>query len=191
MEDLSFLQEDAQNATPEQDSLAKLDELVKAYDLAKRKVEELEELLKDAKESFNKISQEEIPNLLLQNGLSQLKTQYGRKITIKQEVSPKITDMNEFSSFLEKRGESSLLKTTMELGKLDESIVNAIKHELVEKLGLYPEINRTIHPMTLKAFIKELCQLNVENPIEDDTHMNINELPSCISVYTFYKTAIK
>ena len=190
MSSFDYLVEDLEavaNEAPAQDSLQRLNTLVNKYKEQQETIERLEEQLSQAKTAFFKTAKEDIPNLLMQNGLSEIKLPSG-------EVAPTITNMEEFAQFLTERGEGSILKTQMELGKLDPSIVNSIRKMLVEKLDLYPDIKQTVHPMTLKKYIKELCLLNDSNPTfdeNDDTHIPLQNLPKCVSAFTFYNTSIK
>lgn len=197
MSSFDYLVEDLEavsNEAPAQDSLQRLNTLVNKYKEQQETIERLEEQLSQAKTSFFKTAKEDIPNLLMQNGLSEIKLPSGEKVSVKMEVAPTITNMEEFAQFLTERGEGSILKTQMELGKLDPSIVNSIRKMLVEKLDLYPDIKQTVHPMTLKKYIKELCLLNDSNPTfdeNDDTHIPLQNLPKCVSAFTFYNTSIK
>lgn len=197
MSSFDYLVEDLEavaNEAPAQDSLQRLNTLVNKYKEQQETIERLEEQLSQAKTAFFKTAKEDIPNLLMQNGLSEIKLLSGEKVSVKMEVAPTITNMEEFAQFLTERGEGSILKTQMELGKLDPSIVNSIRKMLVEKLDLYPDIKQTVHPMTLKKYIKELCLLNDSNPTfdeNDDTHIPLQNLPKCVSAFTFYNTSIK
>ena len=197
MSSFDYLVEDLEavaNEAPAQDSLQRLNTLVNKYKEQQETIERLEEQLSQAKTAFFKTAKEDIPNLLMQNGLSEIKLPSGEKVSVKMEVAPTITNMEEFAQFLTERGEGSILKTQMELGKLDPSIVNSIRKMLVEKLDLYPDIKQTVHPMTLKKYIKELCLLNDSNPTfdeNDDTHIPLQNLPKCVSAFTFYSTSIK
>lgn len=197
MSSFDYLVEDLEavaNETPAQDSLQRLNTLVNKYKEQQETIERLEEQLSQAKTAFFKTAKEDIPNLLMQNGLSEIKLPSGEKVSVKMEVAPTITNMEEFAQFLTERGDGSILKTQMELGKLDPSIVNSIRKMLVEKLDLYPDIKQTVHPMTLKKYIKELCLLNDSNPTfdeNDDTHIPLQNLPKCVSAFTFYNTSIK
>lgn len=195
MGDFDYLMEtldEVSNQAPEQDSLAKLKALVELYKNQKDAVDSLEEQLSQAKAAFYKTSKELIPNLLMQNGLSEIKLPSGEKVQVKMDVSPTITDMEAFAKFLDERGESNILKTQMELGKMDASILRKIKKLLVDNLDLYPDIKQTVHPMTLKAYIKNLCLLNEQNPSFDgDSHIALQDLPKCVSAFTYYNTTIK
>lgn len=197
MSSFDYLVEDLEavaNEAPAQDSLQRLNTLVNKYKEQQETIERLEEQLSQAKTAFFKTAKEDIPNLLMQNGLSEIKLPSGEKVSVKMEVAPTIINMEEFAQFLTERGDGSILKTQMELGKLDPSIVNSIRKMLVEKLDLYPDIKQTVHPMTLKKYIKELCLLNDSNPTfdeNDDTHIPLQNLPKCVSAFTFYNTSIK
>lgn len=191
MSDLTHLITDAPNTEETMDTLQRLKELISLYELQEERVKTLENELAEAKAQFNKTSQEEIPNLLLQSGLGQIKTPWGKKVTIKREVSPTIVDMQRFEQFLTEKGGSDIVKTTMEFGKLDTSVVRSIQKLIYEKLDILPETKQTIHPMTLKKYIKELCLVGEENPEYDEHHIPLEQLPDCVKVFSFYKTTIK
>lgn len=192
MSDFDYLLNDAPSQEETQDTLQRLRELMIAYKEQQAAVMDLEDKLSTAKAAFNKTAQEDIPNLLLQSGLSQIKTPWGEKVTVKQEVSPTVTDMAKFAEFLDKRGEGFILKSTMELGRLDTSIVRKIQKLLYEYLNMMPEVKTSIHPSTLKKYIRELCCVGEENPGYDgERHIPLSELPDCVKAFTYYKTTIK
>lgn len=189
---MEYLFEDsveAQNAPGASVSLDRLKTLCAEWQRRKEEVERLEELLSEAKQRFNKVSQEALPEFLAQSGLSEVKLDDGSKVKVTQEVSPTITDMAEFVQFLADRGESAIVKTDFSLGKVDASIVSSLQRVLAEKLGLYPEVKNTIHPATLKKYVKEVCGLGQETVPEGC--LSLQDLPPCLKVYTYFKTDIK
>lgn len=186
MQDLSHLMNDTGNI---EDALERLQQLCNEWRAAKDGVAEAEEYLDEAKKRFNRVSQELIPELLMQHGLSEIKLADGAKVAITMEVSPSVKDMNTFVQFLEARGESAIVKTELSFGKLDQSIIKVIQRMLAENLALYPDVKSGVHPMTLKKYIKELCGIGQKEP--DDRCIALQDLPECVSAYTFYKTTIK
>lgn len=187
-QDLSYLVADA-DSVDITDSLAQLNQLCTEWREAKLAVEEAEAALNAAKKHFNAISQDSIPQLLLQHGLSEIKLSDGSKVRVTQELQPTVKDMDRFVAFLESRGESSIVKTEISLGKLDSSVVKIIRRLLAEQLDLYPDIRATVHPMTLKKYIKELCGIGQQNV--DERCIPLQDLPDCVSAFTYYKTNIK
>lgn len=186
MQDLTHLLEDKADIS---DSLERLHQLCDQWFKAKDAVEAAEEALEAAKKNFNAISQVSIPELLGQYGLSEIKLASGAKVTVTLEVSPSVKDMPAFVKFLEERGESDIVKTDLSFGKLDQSILKMITRMLAERLELYPEVKSGVHPMTLKKYVKELCGIGLKEP--NERCIPLQDLPDCISAYTYNKTTIK
>lgn len=191
---LNFLKEDAkQNDGLAESALERLQRLVKLYDEQLAAVEEAEAAFEAAKKAFNKTSMEDIPEVLLGSGLSELRLADGRKVTVKEEISASVKDASAFAEFVTERGDDDVLKTTMQLGKVPDNVLNALRKLLAEQLDLYPEISQTVHNQTLKKYIKEICGVGLENPEErlGARYVPMHELPEFINVYRYYKTTIK
>lgn len=185
-----YLANDTISEEEQVDTLEQLKKLLDQYASAKARVDALENDLAKEKKVFNQLSMEDIPNLLLSKGISEIKLPDKRKVIVKPDLNVTITDMEAFSEFLTERGDSEILKTTLEVGKLDNSIVNAIRKLLATHLELYPEVTQKVHPATLKKYIKELCFVSSDSdPFED--RIDIKDLPSYIRAYTFNKTIVK
>lgn len=192
--DLSYLQEDAkQTEGLAESSLERLQRLVNLYDEQLAAVEETEAAFEAAKKAFNKTSMEDIPEVLLGSGLSELRLADGRKVTVKEEISASVKDAPAFAEFVTERGDEDVLKTTLQLGKVPDNVLSAIKRMLAEKLDIYPEVTQTVHSQTLKKYIKEICGVGVEDPAQQlgDKYIPMHELPEFINVYRYYKTTIK
>lgn len=193
-EQFDFLVEDAaKTEAPSTGALERLHSLVKLYDEQAEAVAEAETALEVAKKAFNKTALEDIPELVLSTGLSELRLSDGRKLVVKEEISPSVKDATAFAAFVTERGEDDILKTTMQLGKLPENVIKALKRLLAEQLDLYPEITQSVHPMTLKKYIKEICGVGLEDPVArlGERYVPMCDLPNCVSVYRYYKTVIK
>lgn len=192
--DLSFLKEDAK--TPDklsESTLERLQRLVRLYMEQHTAVLEAEQALDAAKKAFNKTSMEDIPEVLLGAGLSQLKLADGKKVTVKEEISCSVKDMPSFSSFVTDRGDDEILKTTVALGRVPDNILAGIKRLLAERFDLYPEVVQTVHNATLKKYLKEISGVGLEDPEErlGERYVPMHELPPSVSVYRYYKTTIK
>lgn len=164
-----------------------LGNLITRYKETQKKIAYLEDELKAAKESFNQVSQREIPELLIQNGLSQIQLSTGEKVTVKQEVSVSIKDMEEFAAFLAKTGNEDILKTSIQVGKLPQEILEKLRALMYDAFALEPQISYTCHPQTLKKFVKELCGIGSDAP----GSIPLQDMPPCASVYTYFNTVIK
>lgn len=193
-QDLSFLQADAQYSDGlASTALERLQRLVIRFEEEANEVEALEEKLAEAKKRYNKTSMEDIPEVLLGAGLSELRLADGRKVVVKEEISASVKDSTAFANFVKGRGDDDILKTTMVLGKLPDNILSSLKRLLAENLDLYPEVNQTVHSATLKKYVKEITGMGMENPAErlGERYIPMQELPECVSVFRFFKTTIK
>lgn len=172
--------------------LDQLKKLVDRFRKADKEVNELEEKLKVAKEIFNQVSQTDIPQFLLQYGVSGVPLSTGEMLRIKQEISASVKDIDSFSDFLTERGDDDILKTNIKVGKVPTEIAQKIAQMLVETYGLSADIERSVHSMTLKKYVKELCGIGMENAEErlGDRYVPLQELPESVSVFTYFKTTI-
>lgn len=173
--------------------LAKLQAMVGRFQQIEAELVRLELETKVTKERFNQISQVDIPNLLMQYGLSEIKLASGEKLRVTQELSASIKDMDSFSEFVTERGDDDILKSMISLGKIPAEVAEKIQRVLLEQFDLMADISRTVHPATLKKYIKETCGIGMEDA-EDrlgERYVPLQELPSSIGVFTYFKTTIK
>lgn len=186
-QNLTHLQQTAENSGEQ--SLPELADYVALFKAQKARVEALEEELAEAKKAFQQTAQEDIPNLLLQNGFTKLHLLSGETLTIKTEIAPTIKNMAEFAEFLAARGDDDILKTKLELGKVPAELLAEAQAALAA-LGLAAIPTQTVHPGTLKKYIREICRLE-SGLLYADEAAALQDLPECISVYTYYKTTLK
>lgn len=168
--------------------LDKLAYLVKQFKLYESHIKSLEDELKEAKARFNQVAQVELPELLLQNGLSEIKLATGEKIKVSQEIAATIKDAESFGEFLAARGDDDIMRTMLSLGKVPAPLLKKIVFTLMSEYNISPDAQQTVHPQTLKKYIKELCGIGKEDA---DDCLSLQDLPESISVYTYYKTTIK
>ena len=185
--DMSFLASDA--TTPEPLNMARLKGLLADYKRAQEEVEMLESQLKDTKLRYNVISQTEIPDFVLQSGLSELKTPWGERVQVKTEVSANVTDIEKLDAFATERGEDAIFKVSLEFGKLDDAVLQAMLRVIVETTGLVPKVNKTVHPMTLKKYVKDVAGL-ADDFYESTAAVPVDKIPG-ISAYIYHKTTVK
>lgn len=185
--DMSYLANDA--AQPEALNMAQLKDLLADYKQAQGEVEALESQLKEAKRRYNLLSQTEIPNFVLQSGLSELKTPWGERVMVKTEVSASVTDIEKLDAFATERGEDAIVKVTLEFGKLDDAVLQALLRVIVETTGLAPKVNKTVHPMTLKKYVKDVAGL-ADDFYESADAVPVDQIPG-ISAYIYHKTTVR
>ena len=95
--------------------LEKLQILVDQYKHFEEVIKDAEDKLKLLQGRFRGISEEEIPNLLSEFGLSEIKLASGAKIIVKDDASITIKDESRFFLWLKNRSEDDIIKMAMRL----------------------------------------------------------------------------
>ncbi|MCP4229077.1 MAG: hypothetical protein GY771_02880 [bacterium] len=190
MNDFSHLEQSAENneQAAKEDSLLHLTALAHDWQEAKDEYLALERQAEQAKKVFNKISQEDIPNTMMQVGLSEIKLINGQKVAYKEDVSCSIKDYDKLDAFLSERGEDGMMKITLEVGKVPKNILRMILQELSEKFEIQAVPKQFVHPATMAAYIRRLCGINGVTEAE----VNVAEIdPEMLTVFRYYKTTVK
>lgn len=132
-------------------------------------VPELEAALAEAKDSLSNIKENKLPNAVEQFGLTQFKLSDGSTVTIKEEVYAGITEDNKPAAFgwLKSTGNEGIIKhnITCPFGKGEDSAAETLIEKL-DSLGYTYTNTRSVHPQTLRAFVKK--QLEAGTPIPLD-----------------------
>ena len=187
---MNHLEQAAQEEESKQqvDSLLTLTALAEDYEALRKEWKDLEEQAKAAKKAFNKVSQEDIPNTMMEVGLSEIKLSDGRKVSFKEDVSCSVKDYNKLDAFLSERGEEGMMKMTLEIGKIPKNILRMILADLQDKYDIQAVPKQFVHPATMAAYVRRLCGINGKTVAE----MNVAEIDeTMLSVYRYYKTTIK
>lgn len=132
-------------------------------------VAKLEEELKEAKKQLAFVSQVELPNALAEIGLTSLTLTNGAKIETKEKYYASIPAEKKREAFdwLQEHNYDSIIKNVVkcEFGKGENDSAKEAMRELVS-LGLRPVNDQSVHPMTLKSFVKDLFERGEEFPLE-------------------------
>lgn len=190
MNDFKHLEQEAgvQEEIQKQDSLLLLTTLADRFQDLQQTYKDLEEQAKVAKKAFNKVSQEDIPNAMLEVGLSEIKLTDGKKVSFKEDVSCSVKDYSMLDDFLTKRGEEGMMKMTLEIGKVPNNILKLILEDLAAKYDITALPKQFVHPSTMAAYVRRLCGINGKTEAE----LSVAEIDEAmLSVYRFYKTTIK
>tara|TARA_R100001082_G_scaffold41243_1_gene21909 strand:- start:3277 stop:3855 length:579 start_codon:yes stop_codon:yes gene_type:complete len=129
----------------------------------------LEEAVKAKKEEFRATSEQELPEAMQAAGLSELVLSTGEKITIAEFYNAHISKVNQETAYnwLVSNGHAGLIKNEVSLKfardqeRIAEETVLALKAR-----GLSPEVRQSVHPSTLKAFVKEQLTSGKDIPSE-------------------------
>ncbi len=121
-------------------------------------VAELEADLKAKKEELRLTSEQELPDAMQQAGLTQITLSSGEKIAINEFYNAHISKANQEKAYewLVSNGHEGLIKNEvlLKFGREENEVVNETVYALQAR-GLSPEVRQSVHPSTLKAFVKE------------------------------------
>lgn len=128
---------------------------------AQNEVEQAEAVLKEKEERLRLLREETIPCVMEELGLTSIKLDTGQTLSVKSEVYCSIPKEDEEKreaafQFLIDHGADALIKTYVgvEFSKAQWKKAMALKRA-IEKKGMEVIVETTVHPMTLKAYIKE------------------------------------
>ena len=132
-------------------------------------VSELEANLKAKKEELRLTSEQELPDAMQAAGLTQITLSTGEKISINEFYTAHISKANQEKAYewLVSNGHEGLIKNEvlLKFGREETEVVNQTVSALQSR-GLSPEVRQSIHPSTLRAFIKEQFTSGNDIPTE-------------------------
>lgn len=137
-------------------------ELEDKLEVAEARVEELKEKLRE-------VSEKKLPDLLKERGLSEVRLAQGHKLVMKDQYFASIPVENRETShkWFREKGFGDLIKNllTLSFGRGEDNRAAQLLEELKSR-GFEPQQNQSIHPQTLKAFVRE--QLTSGNHIPEE-----------------------
>ena len=129
----------------------------------------LEEAVKAKKEEFRLTSEQELPEAMQTAGLTEIVLSTGEKITVAEFYNAHISKANQDTAYLwlTQNGHAGLIKNEVSLkfGRDEDSVVQETILALKSR-GLAPEVRQSVHPSTLKAFVKEQLTSGKDIPTE-------------------------
>ena len=142
----------------------------------------IEDNLKSKNDEIRMLSEQEIPNLMQEAGVSEFKLADGSSVSIKPFYAAKIpvSKTDEAFQWLTGNGYGDLIKNTVSLnfGKSEDNLANSLVEDLKSK-GHNVSQKKKVEPQTLKAFVKEAIQNGQNVPMD------------LFGVYISNKTTIK
>ena len=130
---------------------------------------ELETELKAKKEELRLTSEQELPDAMQQAGLTQITLSSGEKISINEFYNAHISKANQEKAYewLATNGHEGLIKNEvlLKFGREETEVVDETVSALQSR-GLSPEVRQSVHPSTLKAFVKEQITSGNDIPTE-------------------------
>jgi hypothetical protein len=129
----------------------------------------LEDGLKTIKEQLNYQRYEIVPGMMQELGINSFELDNGYKVSIKDEYYAKIPEAFQYKCFewLRKNELDGIIKTAVSLnfGKGEDKEAQELLDWLSAN-GLAPVVKETVHPQTLKAFVKERMSAGLELPVD-------------------------
>lgn len=163
-----MMQEDAMSeALPSNDELSELGELADAQLTLERQIDEAEKYVKKVKEQLQNIQCVAIPNLLDSMGVKEVKLANGMKLTVKEDVKASIRSghIEQAVAWLEEHNIGDIVKNEFKV-KFGRGEDTAALSQFCEQHGYNAEQKQSVHPMTMKATVKEQMANGVEFPEE-------------------------
>ena len=126
-----------------------------------KKIEATEEELKKLKDVETTLSEQTIPNLMQQAGVELIKLEGGISVEVKPFYSARIpaSKSEEAFQWLRDNGHGDLIKNqvSLEFGMKQDNEAKSIVEELKSK-GLPVKQKTTVHPSSLRGFVREQIQ---------------------------------
>ena len=134
-----------------------------------QEISALEQKLKDEKKALLKLTDEELPTMLAEIGLTSMKLDDGSEVTVKPTYGASILVDNRPAAYdwLRDYGYDDIIKNTVAcaFGRGEDDQASAFK-AFAETQGYVAEQKTEIHPQTLRAFVKERVESGDEFPME-------------------------
>lgn len=161
-------EQDAQPKTS--DALVRITQLADLLREQQRQVAQLEAALRDAKEAARRTEREDLPTLMAELGLGEIKLLDGTTVTVAHDVECGISveRMPAAIAWLTAHGYDGILKTklSMEFGRGEVDEAERIACEISALSERSVDVAQTIHPQTLKAFVKERMEAGEAIPFD-------------------------
>jgi len=131
------------------------------------RIEQHEEQIKQLKDKYKTVTEEEMPAMLTELGVSSITLPSGEVVAISTELHCGIPAASKEAAYewLREHNHGDLIKNeiVVKFGRSEDNMVGAVK-KLAEELGLKFDEKSSVHSMTLKAFIKEQMRSGIALP---------------------------
>ena len=153
----------------DQQGLNTVAELAREIRNQEAQIANLEKLAKDLKKSVLKLTDDEMPAMLAELGISSFSLDDGSTVEVKQTYGASILVDNRPKAYdwLRDNGYDDIIKNTVlcQFGRGEDDQASAFS-AFAESKGFIPQQKTEVHPQTLRAFVKERCEAGEEFPME-------------------------
>ena len=151
------------------EGLRTIAEIARAVRQKEEELQNLELLAKKAKAELLKLTDEDLPNLIMELGVRDFTLDDGTKVEIKSTYGAhiKVDNRDEAFAWLKKAGHDDIIKnvTSCQFGRgEDNQAIDFVK--LAESQGFPVTQKRDVHPSTLKAFVRERVEAGDDFPMD-------------------------
>ena len=169
-------------ATIPEDNMGKIGAVATDIAETQEEISKLKEQLKTKEDYGRKLSEEVLPSLFSEVGLSELKLADGRRIKVSEtyRASIKVENRKSAYTWLRNNGFGDLVKNqvTCSFGRNEDEKASSLISDLSEK-GLEPAQREWVEPSTLRAFVREQYESGRDLPMD------------LLGAYVGHKTTIK
>lgn len=146
------------------------EKLAKSYDNSKivlSSIDQLEHEIKRLQEEYRRITEDEMPQLMSELGVSAVKLPSGEIIEVQNNIHCGIPAHSKEQAYqwLQENNHGDLIKNelTIKFARNEGNLVGQIKGA-AESLGLKFDEKHSVHAGTLKSFVKEQMSLGINLP---------------------------
>ncbi len=144
-------------------------EMARAVTAQDALVVQLEDRLKEEKKKLLKLTDEDLPALLHEIGLTKFELEDGSKVELKPTYGAHIKVDNRSQAFgwLRDNGFDDIIKNTVScvFGRGEDSQAEQFLKVAAEQ-GVHADQKEEVHPSTLKAFVRERVEIGDEFPMD-------------------------
>jgi hypothetical protein len=167
---INYFEDEGEQKPPHEP--ATLERIVKLADESKelqRQIEDATVALAKLQADYDRIINGLLPGVMEELGLEEFKMQDGRKVEIKSDIKCSITEERKPAAWawLEETQNDGIIKTAVSAafgrGEMDEA---KKAQAALEAIGVLASIDRSVHPSTLKSFVKEQLEKGTNIPLD-------------------------
>jgi len=169
---LDMIEEDVSSNTLEAvdgNSLKSVAELAKRIAEQEAEIAKVENYLKEKKKELLKMTDEDLPSVLEEMGISSFTLDDGSKVDVKPLYGASIPKprTEEAHEWLRENGYDDIIKNVVacSFGRGEDHQAANFK-EVASKMGLTPEQNESVHSSTLRAWVRERIENGDEFPMD-------------------------
>ena len=168
---LSLMEEDASDSlnVPADNYIRSVSNLAEAMLRWSGVIKDLEERLSHAKGEFNRIAEEDLPQLMIEVGIAKIELETGETVEVKPTYGAHIKAANKPEAFqwLRENNLDDIIKNTVSLafGRGEDDRAREFI-DVATAAGHVPDQKTDIHPQTLKAWVRERIEGGESIPME-------------------------